>query len=171
MKTQKPEWNAVLVRVAVVSLTSWFCASQAADTNVPAQSKPFSAHQLSEQEKLQRERTHQQVAQFEARAKAAAETRRTQTAARRTRMVPPHLVKQYDTNGNGLIDPQEWRKYRQDVDQRTAELLQASGAVSSSGSVVTNAPGVTGRIGVIKMADLASQVFCRIAALASYFVV
>jgi hypothetical protein len=93
-----------------------FCSSTVADSNT---------RKLSPQEVLQRERNRNQFENFQAQAKAAAEARRLHNAARLTSMVPPHLVKQYDANGNGLIDPVEWRKYRADVDKRTAELLQS----------------------------------------------
>jgi hypothetical protein len=92
------------------------CSSTAADSN---------SRKLSPQEVLQRERNRQQFENFQAQAKAAAEARRLQNAARLTSMVPASLVKQYDANGNGLIDPSEWRKYRADVNKRTAELLQS----------------------------------------------
>jgi hypothetical protein len=122
MKSNRAQ-NRVTLTLCVASFIA-VCASTSADTTTPTAAKPVE-RKLSPQELLQQERNRQQFEKFEAQAKASAEARRLQNAARLTSMVPANLVKQYDTNGNGLIDPPEWRKYRADVDKRTAELLRA----------------------------------------------
>jgi hypothetical protein len=121
MKSNRAQ-NSVMLTLCVTFFTA-ACASTAADSNTSTSAKPVT-HKLSPQE-LHQERNRQQFEKFETQAKAAAEARRLQNAARLTSMVPASLVKQYDSNGNGLIDPSEWRKYRADVDKRTAELLQS----------------------------------------------
>ncbi len=97
------------------------------------------ANRSCERDKI-RERQEQQ----EARAKAAIEARKLYEAARRTRMVPPTQIKQYDANTNGLIDLDEWQVYRADLARRTAEKraarLAATKSASSSTAVFTNAP-------------------------------
>ena len=60
------------------------------------------------------------IAQHEARPQAAVESRKMEEAARRTWMVPPTLLKQYDTNAKNLIDLSEWKLYRQNVARQTA---------------------------------------------------
>jgi hypothetical protein len=114
------------------AILTWCGASQAGDANAPVQAKPPESRKVSPQEARQREAARQQWEQFEARAKAGAEARRLATATRLTRMVPAHLIKQYDANGDGLIDPKEWRKYRQDVEQQRAARLQARGITDTN---------------------------------------
>ena len=132
MTTQTSLTNIILAYITAASLLSGCPSLQAGDTGTPVQTKNVSRPKLSQQELAERERARQQFAEFETRAKAAAESRRAEIAAHLTKMVPAHLVKQYDANGNGLIDPDEWRKYRQDVDQQTAALLQATQAAAGS---------------------------------------
>ncbi len=56
---------------------------------------------------MQRAKIRERQEQQEARAKAVIEARKLDEAARRTRMVSPTQIKQYDTNTNGSIDLDE----------------------------------------------------------------
>lgn len=95
-----------------------------------------------EQAAFRRDRIREHQAQLDARAKAAVEVRKFDEAARRTRMVPPAKVKQYDANGNGLIEPDEWAAYRQEVDRLTAEKRAARlGAANSAAAPPTHVGG------------------------------
>lgn len=121
-----------------------------AQSNTPATPKPVGRHvtqDLSrwdankngrldgeEQEAFRRDRIREHQAQLDARAKAAVEVRKFDEAASRTRMVPPAKVKQYDANGNGLIDPDEWTAYRKEVDRLTAEKRAARLSTATPGS-------------------------------------
>lgn len=95
-----------------------------------------------EQAAFRRDRIREHEAELDTRAKAAAEVRKFDEAARRTRMVPPAKVKQYDANGNGLIDPDEWTAYRKEVDRLTAEKRAARLAAlpAATNGVSTNSP-------------------------------
>ena len=134
MKIQTLMWKSAPSILLASVIVSWCCASQAGDASTPAQTNSPANLHLSPQEVRQREAARQQWEQFEARAKAAAATRRADEIARLTSMVPAHLVKQYDSNGDGMIDRKEWRAYRKEVEQQRATLLAARGL---SG---TNAP-------------------------------
>ena len=87
---------------------------------------------------MQRAKIQERQEQQEARRKAAIEARKLDEAARRTRMVPPTQLKQYDTNTNGLIDLDEWTIYRKDMKQLTAEKRAARLAATTNAA--TNAP-------------------------------
>jgi hypothetical protein len=132
MKAGKILFNLIPIQIAMALVLSCYCRLQAADQETPSQTKAVSGPKLTPQELAQRQLAAKQFAEFEARAKAAAASRRAEIAARLTKMVPAHLVSQYDSNGNGLIDPDEWRKYRQDVDQQIAALRQAREAAANS---------------------------------------
>jgi|ERR1043166_3687953 hypothetical protein len=81
---------------------------------------------------FQRAKIRERQEQQEARRQAAIEARKLDEAARLTRMVPPTQVKQYDRNGNGLIDPNEWAVYRQDVNRQVAEKRAARLAAATN---------------------------------------
>ncbi|MCW5555060.1 MAG: hypothetical protein KIS67_23210 [Verrucomicrobiae bacterium] len=101
-----------------------------------------------EMEAFRKDRIREYREQQKARTQAAIEARKLEETARRTRMVPPALLKQYDANTNGLIDPDEWTAYRKEVDRLTAEkraarlaaLPAATNGVASASAVSTNAP-------------------------------
>ena len=93
----------------------------------------------------QRAKIRERQEKLEAERKAALEARKLDEAARRTRMVSPNQLKQYDTNTNGLIDLDEWQIYRADVARRTAEkraarLAAAANSAAPSTVISTNAP-------------------------------
>lgn len=131
----------------VVVFAAHICIAQ---SNTPAARKPVGRHvtqDLSkwdankngrldgeEQEAFRRDRIREHQAQLDARAKAAVEVRKFDEAASRTRMVPPAKVKQYDANGNGLIDADEWTAYRKEVDRLTAEKRAARLGTANPGS-------------------------------------
>jgi hypothetical protein len=129
MKTRNSRLLAYLVPALLLS-RCWHL--NATDIGTATQTKAIDRSNLSQEEMAQRHRARQQFADFQAHAKAAAESRRAEIAARLTKMVPAHLVAQYDANGNGLIDPDEWRKYRLDVDKQIAALRQAREAANNS---------------------------------------
>lgn len=87
-----------------------------------------------EMEAFRRDQAHEQEDQFRLRAKAAAEARRIELAARTNRMVPPALLLKYDANTNGMMDPEEWQKYREDADKRKAEWLRLHSPTTSPAS-------------------------------------
>ena len=94
---------------------------------------------------FQRAKIRERQEQQEARRQAAIEARKLDEAARLTRMVPPTQVKQYDRNGNGLIDPNEWAVYRQDVNRQVAEkraarLAAATNSAAPASVISTNGP-------------------------------
>ncbi len=94
---------------------------------------------------FQRAKIRERQEQQEARRQAAIEARKLDEAVHRTRMVPPTQIKQYDTNGNGLIDLDEWKVYRADVARRTAErrvarLAAATNSAAPSSLISTNPP-------------------------------
>ncbi|HEY9172940.1 MAG TPA: hypothetical protein VI136_11695 [Verrucomicrobiae bacterium] len=127
-----------------------------AQTNTSAAPKPVGRHvtqDLSkwdankngrldgeEQAAFRRDRIREHEAELDTRAKAAAEVRKFDEAARRTRMMPPAQLKQYDLNKNGLLDADEWKAYRKEVDRLTAEKRAARlGTVPPAGTS-TNSP-------------------------------
>jgi hypothetical protein len=56
--------------------------------------------------------------------------------------VPRVLLERYDANHNGILDPDEWAKHKQDLEQLKAAKLAArnAGARPSAGMVSTNPP-------------------------------
>ena len=85
-----------------------------------------------EMDAMQREKIRERQDQQEARRNAAVEARKLDEAARRTRMVPPSQLKEYDKNGNGLIDLDEWTIYRKDMKQLIAEKRAARLAAANA---------------------------------------
>ncbi|HEY9171482.1 MAG TPA: hypothetical protein VI136_04270 [Verrucomicrobiae bacterium] len=126
--------------------------------NAPAAPKPVGRHVTQdiskwdanrngrldgeEQAAFRRDRIREHQTELDTRAKAAVEVRKFDEAARRTRMMPPAKLKQYDTNGNGLMDADEWKAYRKDVDRLTAERRAARlGAATNAAAPPTHVGG------------------------------
>jgi hypothetical protein len=81
-----------------------------------------------EMEAFRKDALRERHVQFAAIAKAAAEVRRQETIAHTNRFIPPALRKQYDSNGDGLLDSAEYQKYRQDLQKRKAERAGTAAA-------------------------------------------
>ena len=122
MKTIVTNSSRTAIIVAQLSFTSAF-SWLSAQTNSAAAPKVVGHHVVPDTSKwdanqngrldgdemaaLQRDKIRGPQEQQEARAKAAIEAGKLDEAARRTRMVPPTHIKQYDPNTNGLIDLDE----------------------------------------------------------------
>jgi hypothetical protein len=150
------------MKVIVTLLTlAGMCALLAAETNAPTPLKAAGRHVVPDLSKwdanqngrlerdelaaFQRDQIRERQAQQEARAQAAIAAGKLDEAARRTRMLTPTQLKQYDTNTNGLIDLEEWQVYRADVARRTAEkraarLAAATHSHAPSTVISTNSP-------------------------------
>ncbi len=58
-----------------------------------------------------------------------------------SRRAPPSVLKKYDRDKNGLLDPVEWYQYRQEVEQRHGEIVRLRTGTNMPSSVVsTNTP-------------------------------
>lgn len=139
-----------------ILFAAWICA---ASTNEPPKAVGHRVKQdltkwdanangrldRDEMEAFKKDSLRERQVQQDARARTAIDARKLDEAARRTRMVPPSLVKQYDSNSNSLIDLNEWKLYRQDVarqtkEKRAARLTAATNALNPASVVSTNTP-------------------------------
>lgn len=78
---------------------------------------------------------------YDARRKAAVEAQRVQKArAEIPRHIPPALLKQYDANNNGIIDPEEWARYREDLAKRKDAWERAHSVAPASTQPDSAAP-------------------------------
>src|SRR5947207_2527349 len=111
------------IGIVGLSLLATNRISLAANSGAPPESRPAGRHiqqdiskwdlnhngrlDPDEMQAYRRDKLKEQREQLEARAKAAADARRAAEVARYNRFASPALLKKYDANTNGILEPEE----------------------------------------------------------------
>lgn len=116
---------------------------RAADTNLVVQPRIAGQRiQLNTANKnlqaFRRDLILQRRTSIEANRRAAAEMRRAQLQRQGIpRVVPPIVLQQYDINGNGVLDPDEWAKYLADQSQKQGKTYSFGSPSGLDARIVT----------------------------------
>ena len=88
---------------------------------------------LSEMQAFQQDFARQRAQSLQAKAAELRQMRLLQLARQGIpRIVPPAVLQQYDANKNGVLDPDEWARYRADQFQKRAKAAQPAAAPAPS---------------------------------------